>query len=109
MTMHGAGVRVSTGAAVVGALIVWVALLGPLITLLAHLTPASVVSALSQPGAFQPLLTSVTASLVALAVILLLGTPLAYLMARGRLPFPRIWEAGVLLPLLTPPLVIGLL
>jgi molybdate/tungstate transport system permease protein len=109
MAMHGAGVRVSTGAAVVGALIVWVALLGPLITLLAHLTPASVVSALSQPGAFQPLLTSVTASLVALAVILLLGTPLAYLMARGRLPFPRIWEAGVILPLLTPPLVVGLL
>ena len=92
--MRGAGVRVSTGAALFGALIVWVALLGPLISLLAHLTPASVWNALSQPGALQPLVTSVTASLVALAVILLLGTPLAYLMARGRLPFPRIWEAG---------------
>jgi molybdate/tungstate transport system permease protein len=109
MAMRGAGVRVSTGAALVGALIVWVALLGPFITLLAHLTPASVWNALSQPGAFQPLVTSVTASLLALAVILLLGTPLAYLMARGRLPFPRVWEAGVILPLLTPPLVIGLL
>jgi molybdate/tungstate transport system permease protein len=109
IAMRGAGVRVSTGAALFGALIVWVALLGPLITLLAHLTPASVWNALSQPGAFQPLVTSVTASLLALAVIVLLGTPLGYLMARGRLPLPRVWEAGVILPLLTPPLVIGLL
>ncbi|MGC2191380.1 MAG: ABC transporter permease subunit [Candidatus Dormiibacterota bacterium] len=107
--LGGSGVRVSTGAALVGALIVWVALLGPLIALLAHLSPSAVVSSLRQPGAFDPLLTSVAASLVALAVILLLGTPLAYLLARGRLPFPRVWEVGVILPLLTPPLVIGLL
>lgn len=84
-------------------------LLGPLIALLAHLTPAAVVDSLRQPGALQPLVTSVEASLLALAVILLLGTPLAYMLARGRLPFPRLWEVGVILPLLTPPLVIGLL
>jgi molybdate/tungstate transport system permease protein len=30
-------------------------------------------------------------------------------MARGRLPFPQVWEAGVLCSLLLPPLVIGLL
>lgn len=107
--MRGSGIRASTGAALLGALIVWVALLGPLIALLAHLTPGAVVSALRQPGAFQPLVVSVLASLIALAVILLLGTPLAYLLARGRLPFPRLWEVGVILPLLTPPLVIGLL
>jgi molybdate/tungstate transport system permease protein len=106
---RGPGVRASTGAALVGALIVWVVLLGPLIALLAHLTPAAVVDSLRQPGALQPLVTSVEASLLALAVILLLGTPLAYMLARGRLPFPRLWEVGVILPLLTPPLVIGLL
>lgn len=93
----------------VGALIVWVALLGPLIALLAHLSPSAVVDALRQPGAFQPLVTSVLASLLALTVILLVGTPLAYLLARDRLPFTRLWEIGVILPLLTPPLVIGLL
>ena len=42
-------------------------------------------------------------------MLLLLGTPLAWMMARGRLPFPRVWEAGVLCSLLLPPLVIGLL
>ena len=109
VALRGSGMRASTGAALAGALIVWVALLGPLVVLLAHLTPGSVVSALRQPGAFQPLEVSVLASLIALGVILLLGTPLAYLMARGRLPFPRLWEVGVILPLLTPPLVIGLL
>jgi molybdate/tungstate transport system permease protein len=31
------------------------------------------------------------------------------MLARGRLPFPRVWEAGVLCSLLLPPLVIGLL
>ena len=31
------------------------------------------------------------------------------MMARDRLPFPRVWEAGVLCALLLPPLVIGLL
>jgi molybdate/tungstate transport system permease protein len=46
---------------------------------------------------------------VTLAVLLLLGTPLARALARGRLPFPRVWEAGVLCSLLLPPLVIGLL
>ena len=31
------------------------------------------------------------------------------MLARDRLPFPRVWEAGMLCALLLPPLVIGLL
>ena len=31
------------------------------------------------------------------------------MLARGKLPFPRVWETGVLCSLLLPPLVIGLL
>ena len=42
-------------------------------------------------------------------MLVLLCTPLAWMLARGRLPFPRVWEAGVLCTLLLPPLVIGLL
>jgi molybdate/tungstate transport system permease protein len=41
--------------------------------------------------------------------MVLLGTPLAYLLARGRLPLARLVELGILLPLMMPPLVIGLL
>ncbi len=96
-------------ASLAGAAVIWVALLGPVITLLVHLSWSGVSAALSVPGALDPLLTSVESGLITLAVLLVLGTPLAWKLARGSLPFPRFWEAGVLCSLLLPPLVIGLL
>ena len=96
-------------ASLAGAAVIWVALLGPVITLLAHLSWSQVSAALSVPGALDPLVTSVESGLITLAVLLVLGTPLAWKLARGSLPFPRFWEAGVLCSLLLPPLVIGLL
>jgi molybdate/tungstate transport system permease protein len=94
---------------VAGALVIWLALLGPVITLLTHLSWHQVVTALQVPGALDPLVVSLESGAVTLAVLLVLGTPLARMLARGTLPFPRVWEAGVLLSLLLPPLVIGLL
>jgi molybdate/tungstate transport system permease protein len=89
--------------------VVWVALLGPVIALLVHISPGSVWAALRAPGALDPLVTSLEAGGVTLIVLIGLCTPLAWLMARGRLPLPRLWETGVLASLLLPPLVIGLL
>jgi molybdate/tungstate transport system permease protein len=100
---------VSGLASVVAAALVWIALLGPVITLFVHLSPGAVVSALQAPGALTPLVVSLESGAVTLAVLVGLGTPLAWLMARGRLPWPRLWEAGVLAALLLPPLVVGLL
>jgi molybdate/tungstate transport system permease protein len=77
--------------------------------LLTHLSWPAIWSSLSAPGAFDPLVVSIESGAVTLAVLLLLGTPLAWMLARGTLPFPRVWEAGVLCSLLLPPLVIGLL
>ncbi|MFY9929849.1 MAG: ABC transporter permease [Streptosporangiaceae bacterium] len=94
---------------VAGAAVIWLALLGPVIALLTHLSGSAIASALTQPGALEPLVTSVESGLITLAVLFCLGTPLAWMLARGRLPFPRLWETGVLLSLLLPPLVIGLL
>jgi molybdate/tungstate transport system permease protein len=94
---------------VIGAAVIWIALLGPVIALLTHLSWSALWSSLSAPGAFGPLLTSVESGAITLAVLFLLCTPLAWMLARGRLPFPRVWEAGVLCSLLLPPLVIGLL
>ena len=96
-------------ASLAGAAVIWIALLGPVITLLAHLSWSQVSAALSVPGALDPLVTSVESGVITLAVLLVLGTPLAWKLARGSLPFPRLWEAGVLCSLLLPPLVIGLL
>jgi molybdate/tungstate transport system permease protein len=94
---------------VAGAAVIWIALLGPVIALLTHLSGGAISSALTAPGALDPLVVSAESGAVTLAVLLLLGTPLAWMLARGRLPFPRVWEAGVLCTLLLPPLVIGLL
>jgi molybdate/tungstate transport system permease protein len=94
---------------IIGAAIIWIALLGPVIALLTHLSWSALRSSLSAPGAFDPLLTSVESGVITLAVLFLLCTPLAWMLARGKLPFPRVWEAGVLCSLLLPPLVIGLL
>jgi ABC-type tungstate transport system substrate-binding protein len=99
----------SSWISVLGAGVIWIALLGPVIALIVHLSPHAIASALSAPGALSPLAVSLESGAVTLAVLLLLGTPLAWLLARQRLPAPRVWEAGVLAMLLLPPLVIGLL
>jgi molybdate/tungstate transport system permease protein len=100
---------VSTLVSVAGAGLIWVALLGPVITLLTHLSGHAITSSLTAPGALDPLLISVESGLVTLGVLVVAGTPLGWLLARGKLPFPQLWEAGVLCSLLLPPLVIGLL
>ncbi|MGH9300020.1 MAG: molybdate ABC transporter permease subunit, partial [Acidimicrobiales bacterium] len=75
------------------------------------LSPHGFTSVIDQRGGagLGPLWLSLSASGIALAAMVGLGTPLAYLLARRRLPFPRLVEAGILIPLAMPPLVIGLL
>ena len=67
-----------------------------MITLLTHLSPGDIASALTGPGDLDPLLTSLESGGVTLAVLIVVCTPLAWLLARGRLPLPRLWEAGIL-------------
>jgi molybdate/tungstate transport system permease protein len=100
---------ISGALSVVAALVIWVALLGPVITLGTHLSAGAIGHALSYPGALDPLEVSLEAGGVTLGVLLVVCTPLAWMLARDRLPFPRVWEAGLLCSLLLPPLVIGLL
>jgi molybdate/tungstate transport system permease protein len=100
---------VSSVVSVAGAAVIWVALLGPVITLITRMSPGDIWAALSGPGDLDPLLTSVESAGVTLVVLVCFCTPLAMMLARGRLPFPRVWEAGILCSLLLPPLVIGLL
>lgn len=91
------------------ALAVWVVLLGPVIALAVHSSPAAIAAALRAPGALSPLVVSLEASAVALGVLLAVGTPAGFLLARGRLPAPRLWEGVLVAALLLPPLVVGLL
>ena len=100
---------VSAFVSVAGTGIIWLALLGPVIALLSHLSWSAIAKSLTAPGALDPLVISVESGLVTLGVLFAVCTPLAWMLARGKLPFPRVWETGVLCSLLLPPLVIGLL
>lgn len=105
-----AGLRRTSGViSVVAAAGVWVVLLGPVIALLAHLSPTPVGRSLTEAGAFDPLVVSLEAAAVSIGAVVLAGTPLAYLLAHDRLPGRRVWEGGLLVALMMPPLVIGLL
>ena len=63
----------------------------------------------SAPGVGPALLTSLFTASISATVIALLGTPLAYLLARGRGAGARVLTALVALPLALPPLMSGLL
>lgn len=81
----------------------------PLVALLAEAPWGRLPSLLTSPDAREALrvslLTSVGATLLATA----LGIPLAWLLAEGRLPLPRLVRALVTLPLVLPPVVGGVL
>lgn len=103
--------RASTAAAFGATALCWVVLLAPLAELLFHLSPHEIAHTLTEAGSpgLGPLWRSLAASAIALGLMVLLGTPLAYLLARRRLPAGHIVEAGLVIPLAMPPLVIGLL
>ncbi|MDA8038713.1 MAG: ABC transporter permease [Actinomycetota bacterium] len=101
--------RIPQAAALAVSALVWVVMLGPLAVLLSQVSPHSIRLSLDRPGALDPLFTSLEASAIALAAMIILGTPLSYVIARGHTWLRRLLEAGVVLPLLMPPLVIGLL
>ncbi len=61
------------------------------------------------PGDFGAAFVSALYSLVALPIIALLGTPLAWWLARRNFRGKPVLDALLLLPLLTPPLALGIL
>ncbi len=87
----------------------WVVILAPVITLLIELRVGAILAALRAPGALDPAGTSLAASAIALASVVVLGTPLALVIAHHRGWLARLLEAGLLISLLLPPLVVGLL
>lgn len=83
-------------------------LLLPLTGLVAGTSPGELVHALGQPTARSALWLSLRTTVVALAVLLLLGTPLAWWLSRARGPLARTVAVLVELPVVLPPAVLGL-
>ena len=79
----------------------------PLIGLVLRTPWPRIVDLLSAPEALTALRLSLVTSLAAAAVSVVLGVPLAWLLARGRVPARRLVRALVTLPLVLPPVVGG--
>jgi molybdate transport system permease protein len=82
-------------------------LLLPLLALLMDAPWGSFTAIVSSPTALEALRLSIVTSLGATALSMVIGIPLAWLLARDVLPGTRLWRALVLVPLLLPPVVSG--
>jgi len=81
--------------------------LAPLVALLLRAPWARLGPALADAQALQALRLSLVTATAATAICLVLGVPLAWVLARGRLPGASLIRAVVTLPLVLPPVVGG--
>ncbi|WFE37321.1 ABC transporter permease [Micromonospora sp. WMMD998] len=103
---RGRGQRVPVGL-LVPALVGLLFLVLPLAGLVVRAPWASLPQRLAEPGALTALRLSLQTATAATAVCLLLGIPLAWLLARARFPGRRLVRALVTVPLVLPPVVGG--
>jgi molybdate transport system permease protein len=82
-------------------------LLVPVLALLLQTDPALMIDHLGAPEVVQAVTLSLWTSTVSIVVVIILGTPLAYLLARWRFWGHRLLEVLVDLPTVLPPAVTG--
>lgn len=80
----------------------------PVVALLTHTSPGRLGAALGDPSARQALWLSLETAGIALAIILLVGTPAAWVLATRRFPGRPVLVTLIELPLVLPPAVAGL-
>jgi molybdate transport system permease protein len=80
----------------------------PLVALLVDRSPAELVAALGEPGAVDALWLSLRTTAAALAVIVAVGTPAAYLVGTRRFRGRALLITLIELPLVLPPAVAGI-
>ena len=83
-------------------------LLLPIAALLLRSSPSQWVETITQPQVLQAIRLSLGTSLVATLIAILLGTPLAFAQSRRYLPFPRLVDTLIDLPIVLPPAVAGI-
>ncbi len=83
-------------------------LLFPIVAIFARVSPADLVAQLSRPVVTDALVVSLKTSAIAQALVLLLGTPTAYLLATRRFRGRSLLVVLVELPLVLPPAVAGI-
>ena len=83
-------------------------LLLPLLALIARVNPATLVAQFANPEISQALGLSFTTTACSTLLGLVCGTPLAYLLARGRFPGRSLLDTLIELPMVLPPSVAGI-
>ena len=83
-------------------------LLLPLVALFLRTSPSQLVANLNQPSILQAVGISLVTATGSTLVIILLGTPVAYLLARRQVPFRRLIDTLLDLPIVLPPAVAGI-
>ena len=81
----------------------------PIINLFVQADWSGWAASLQEQGAKEALGVSALSSAIAVVIMTLLGVPLGYLLARGRLPFTQLWIGLVFLPMVVPDLAGGIL
>jgi len=95
----------ATVVAALGLLLVFLAL--PFVALLLRVTPAQLVTRLGDPAVLEALRLSLITSAIATALVVLFGTPAAYVLATRDFPAKRLVEVLITLPMVLPPTVAG--
>jgi ABC-type sulfate transport system permease component len=80
----------------------------PLVALLTSIPPSEILAAANDPGVRTSLEFTLLASGISLGIILCLGVPLGYVLARRRFPGRSVVESAVTLPIVLPHLIGGL-
>ncbi|HZQ81551.1 MAG TPA: ABC transporter permease [Gaiellaceae bacterium] len=93
---------------VFAALVALAFLLLPVVAIFTHTTPTRLVHQLSSPVVEDAFIVSVKTSVIAQLLIVLFGTPAAYLLASRRFPGHSLAVTLVELPLVLPPAVAGI-
>jgi molybdate transport system permease protein len=83
-------------------------LLLPIIALFFRTTPDLFLSSLADPEVISALRLSLTTSFISLAIVIIVGTPFAYIHCRNQYPGKMIVDTIIDLPLVLPPAVAGL-
>jgi len=83
-------------------------LLLPIVAIFSRVSPGRLVAQLSHPVVTDALVLSLKTNAIAQALVLLLGTPAAYLLATRRIPGRSLAVVLVELPLVLPPAVAGI-
>lgn len=79
----------------------------PFLALLARVTPGALLARLGDPVVLAALRLSLGTSVAATAIVAVLGTPVAYVLATREFPGRRLLEVLVDLPMVLPPTVAG--